>query len=340
MFVKNGIIILLSVLLMSLSSCIKKEPIIETKVNPVTEKQIRENITEIMKIDSVTTFLKNLKIDSNIVEGDRDTIITTIVIVKGLSTSILKVTLHYLVMVNNYVYSRSDVEEISTVTAEGPTLNEALEGANAVLPDVQTFTSVPLSVMSFPIGETKCLKSEPHPESGNFYLTCSSSYKMLETTAVGTTIIKATYTFNQGWIYKVDNWTLVVTTKLDNLFNFIFESEFRNEDTLFVADQVLEISLNGTMIMTYRSDNSITVENNMTGSMTTKGKTIKLIVVPGAETDYLGKVSPDSLKLIFGNEADAYLLICTEDGMGHGGEADPPYWIGIDAAKNYFYHQK
>jgi hypothetical protein len=333
---KKLIIIVMAVLVTGLSSCVKNEPNPETKLTPVTEKLIREKILKVLEVDGVTVLQKDFSIESNTVTEDKDTIVVRVVIVKGLSTSTLKVTLHYLAMVNNYIYTGSEVEEISTVTAEGPSLEDAYNGSKLAMIDQTTYTSIYMPVMSFPVGEVKCLRSEPLPVTGSFYMTCSSSYKMLETTAVGTAIVKANYTFNKGWAYKVESWSLVATTKLANTFDFVFQNEFRNEDTWFVPGQVLKVNLNGTMTMIFRSDSSITVDNKMTGSMTTKGKTAALTITPSKETDYLGMVSPDSLKLSFGPQDDAYILLGTSDGMGACGAPFPPSWNGIDADKNYF----
>lgn len=333
---KKLIIIVMVVLLTSLSACVKKEPIPETKLNPVTENMIREKITSVLDVDGVSVIQKDFKIESNIVEGDKDTIVTTVVIVKGLSTFTVKVTLHYIAMVNNYSYTGYDLEEISTVTADGPSTTDALAGALDAMGNNQSYFNISMPVMSFQIGETKCLRSEPLPITGTFYMTCTNSYKMLETTALGTSIISARYTFNHGWVYNVDSWSLVATTKLANTFNLEFSSEFQHDDSWFVPKQTVKLNLNGTMTMIFRSDNSVTVDNKMTGSMTTNGKTTKLTIVSVKETDHLGMVSPDSLKLIFGEAEDAYLLIGTSDGMGACGAPFPPYWNGMDGDKNYF----
>ena len=333
---KKQFYIIFAVLLMSLSSCVKNEPKPEITLNPVTELMVRDKIKSILNVDGIHVIQTNFKIESDIVKEDRKTITVSVTTVKGLTTTLTKVTLHYLAMVNNYVYTNYDAEVLSSIMAEGPTKAQAMAGVEEAMMFQQSFYNVSISTMSFPVDELQCLQSEPLPEDGTFYMTCSRNYRMLETAAKGTVIIKADYTYNKGWTYTIDSWSLDTVTKFNTVFDLKFTSTFANPDQWFTPSQTAKLALKGTLNITFRSDKSITIDNQLTGSLTSKGVTMPLTVEAAKEPDYSSDISPNSLKLIFGSEENAYLVIEAVDGMGHCGPASPPYWTGTDGDKNYF----
>jgi hypothetical protein len=180
-------------------------------------------------------------------------------------------------------------------------------------------------------------------EHGSVLFTFESNYTMVNSEANGTTLVRGTYHFGQGWLFTLEDWSYVERTDYWGQFFITFPTKFAREDHWFKVGEKAVVDIDGSMILTIKKDQAPVFTNNLQGGLTKDKVRIESVITPdlNAEATGLSLVSY-AFKLQFDDAQNGYVMIWLNDNLGHGGEASPPYWTGIDGDGNIFeaYYQQ
>jgi hypothetical protein len=325
---KKLIIIVMAVLVTGLSSCAKKGP------NLISNEAIRQEIVTQFKVDDATVKLNELTTESNKIKDLHSTVKVKVVLENDEAISTLDVMLYYTYSNNKWAFVSKTTTPLSAILKSQPDIAEVTDAMKALVNDGSYLNVV--NTGSFHEDSDMVNTSiQPANQSGWILYTFESTYSILDTTAVGTTIIKARYVYDKGWEYTTDSWSYIEKTKLDGDYIYTFGVKTGTEDSWFSSNQILQIQLEGTMTLTVKSDGTTAYDNDITGTMTSESITKTL---SAAHSEDSGLLEPSStlIKLIFGTESDAFLTLLFDDGTDHGGDASPAQWYGVDAHDQYF----
>lgn len=312
---------------MSLSSC-------SNKSKGVSEETVRKDVLTQFNVDGTKVKLNDLKIDSNKIKALHSTVEITVVVENEDAVSTLDVMMYYTYSKNRWAFVSKTVTFLSAVTKTEPDINDVIKAAKTAATEGSYLNAVNTGSFhedSFMVNTL----IKPYPQSGWIMYVFESKYSILDTTAVGTTNIKAKYVYGKGWEYSTDSWAYIETTKLAGDYVYTFGANKGTEHSWFTANQILQVHLEGAMTLTVKNDGSSVYDSTITGTMKAEDKTYPLKAQAYTNMDFAGPNSY-AISLIFGSEPDAYLNLILDDGMGHGGEASPARWYGVDAHNNYF----
>jgi len=134
--------------------------------------------------------------------------------------------------------------------------------------------------------------------------TFESASVMLDTENVFRQTVKTHYAYPSGWEYTIGDWNMVQTTEVSG------DYELDSTSGLFGT-----MRLDGQMVMTTLSDETVTFSNSITGTLIKDGKTYSISAEPCFDEYYTdGEKASYYIRLNYGSGSGEYLLLLLEDG--------------------------